>query len=80
MKNILKGSFQLLHDSPAHVADYSNVIELDVFPLYFCATRWVEDKKVADRLLELWENLQKLWTSDSPYQSQIDQVAKVTNM
>ena len=60
IKNILKGSFQLLHDSPAHVADYSSVIEVDIFPLYFCATRWVEDKKVADRLPELWENLQKL--------------------
>ena len=55
----IKGSFQLLHGSPARRADYLSVTELDIFPFYFCATRWVEDKKVADRLLELWENLTK---------------------
>ena len=49
----------MLHGSPARGADYLSVTGLDIFPLYFCATRWVEDKKVADRLLELWENLTK---------------------
>ena len=65
MKKNLKGSFQLLHNSPACRADYSIVTGFDIFPLYFCATGWVEDKKVADRLLKLWGNLTKIinWQS-----------------
>ena len=59
MKKNFKGSFQLLHDSSARRAESSSVTGLDIFPLYFYAARWIEDKKVADRLLELWENFLK---------------------
>ena len=57
MKDILKGSFQLLHDLLAPRANYSGVTGLDIFPFYPCTTRWVEGKKVADRPLELWKKL-----------------------
>ena len=42
-----------------------SVTGLDIFPLYFCAKKWVAHKKLADRLLELWENLtnMNLWQS-----------------
>ena len=35
-------------------------------PWYYCATHWVENKLVAERMIELWQNLIKLinfWTS-----------------
>ena len=59
MKKNFKGSFQLLHDSSTRRAEFSSVTGLDIFPLYFYAARWIEDKKVADRLLEVWENFLK---------------------
>ena len=59
MKKNFKGSLQLLHDSSVCRAEFSSVTGLDIFPLYFYAAKWIEDKKVADRLLELWENFLK---------------------
>ena len=58
VKKKLKVNFQLLHDLPVRRTNHLSVTSLDIFPL--CATRWVEDKKAADRLLELWENLTKI--------------------
>ena len=51
IKKTMKGSFHVLHDTPARRSDYSSVTGSDVFPLFFCALRWVEDKPVADRLI-----------------------------
>ena len=48
---ILKGAFKLLHDSPARWEDYFNLTGSEKYPLQFCGARWVEDKKVAERLL-----------------------------
>ena len=48
---ILKGAFKLLHDSPARREDYFNLTGSEKYPLQFCGARWVEDKKVAERLL-----------------------------
>ena len=60
MKGILKGSFVILHDTPARRADYTTVTNSDLFPLFFCATRWVEDREPADRLYEIWPNMVKI--------------------
>ena len=48
IKETLKGSHQLLHDTPACRADYVSITQSSEYPLFFCATRWVEDKKVSD--------------------------------
>ena len=53
IKATAKGAFQILHDSPVRTADYISLSGSNIFPLFFCATRWVEDKKVAERLLEI---------------------------
>ncbi|XP_066936367.1 uncharacterized protein [Clytia hemisphaerica] len=60
LKKILKGSFQLFHDSPARREDYIKKTECKKFPSSFCATRWIEDRPVADRLVELWPNMVKM--------------------
>ena len=69
IKKTLKGSFTLLHDSPARGSDYTSITGSIVFPLLFCATRWGDDKKVAERLISIllsilkignhWESLRK---------------------
>jgi hypothetical protein len=60
IKGIIKGSFVLLHDTPARRADYITITSSELFPLFFCATRWVEDKAPADRLREIWPNIIKI--------------------
>ena len=60
MKGLLKGSFVILHDTPARRADYITITKSELFPLFFCATRWVEDKEPADRLYEIWPNMVKI--------------------
>ena len=59
VKDLLKGSFQLLHDTPARRTDYISVTS-NLFPLPFCGIRWVEDLKVAERVLEVWPNIAKI--------------------
>ena len=66
MTKVLKGVFQLLHSSPARRDDYQSITGSTKFPLFFCATRWVENKKVAERLIEIWPNVVavvKFWSS-----------------
>ena len=57
LKEIRKGCFRTLYDTPARRDDYISVTGSEMFPLFFCATRWVEDKPVADRLIEIWDNI-----------------------
>ena len=56
---ILRALHCLFEDSPARREDYTSITESTVFPLNFCATRWVEDDKVAQRALEIWPNVEK---------------------
>ena len=60
MKKTMSGSYRVLHDTPARRADYTTVTMSIEFPFSFCATRWVEDDKVADRLLHIWPNMVKI--------------------
>ena len=39
LKALLKGSFQILHDTPARREDYEKVTGSNKYPLFFCATR-----------------------------------------
>ena len=61
MKGIIKGTFVILHDTPARRADYISVTKSELFPLFFCATRWIEDRAPADRLIEIWPNIIKIF-------------------
>ena len=60
IKETLKGGFQLLHDSPARREDYENVSGSTKYPLYYCSTRCIENKLVAECMIEVWPNLIKL--------------------
>ena len=61
IKEILAGEFHLLHDSPARREGFEVVTSSSKYPLFFCATSCVESKVVADRLLEIWINLQDIF-------------------
>ena len=39
LKVLLKGSLQILHDTPARIEDYEKVTRFNKYPLFFCATR-----------------------------------------
>ena len=70
IKDIVKGGFNLLHDSPARREDFQMVTKSNVYPLYFCATRWVENKCFADRMVEVWPNIKRImefWRSLPKY-------------
>ena len=59
VKPTLKGSFYLLHDAPSRRAIYVNLGGVK-YPQFFCGSRWVEDKAVAERLVEIWPQMVKL--------------------
>ena len=56
LKATMKACYTMLHNSPARRDDYISINQglSPKYPLSFCATRWIEDKPVADRLIELW--------------------------
>ena len=41
LKHILKGTYQILRDSPARSEDYECVTVSNIYPFSFCSTRWV---------------------------------------
>ena len=59
INSILKALYNLFPDSTTKREDYKKITGSKVFPLPFCGTRWIEDKKVADRALEIWPNIAK---------------------
>ena len=50
------GMVSLMHDSPGRREDFQVVAKSNVYPLRCCATRLVENKCVAGRMLEVWPN------------------------
>ena len=57
LDTILKSLFYLFNESPARRADFIDVTGNSVFPLAFCGTRWVEDCKVAQRAILIWDSV-----------------------
>ena len=42
---------------PPRREDYTKMTGSEVFPLQFCGHRWLEDKRVAKRAVEMWPSL-----------------------
>ena len=57
LKKILKPEWQIIHDSPARRENFMSVTSCSVVSLPFCGTRWVENKKVADRTILIWPHM-----------------------
>ena len=54
---LLKSLCRHLHETPARKEDYTKMTGSEVFPLQFCGHRWLEDKRVAERAVEMWPSL-----------------------
>ena len=61
LHKVLKGACTLLRDTPARRDDYVTMTGGSSYPLQFCGTRWIEDEKVAVRLIKIWQNFIKLY-------------------
>lgn len=59
VNEFLRGIYYLFIDSPAHRADFTFLTECSVFPYKFCQVRWVENAKVCERALFLFEKIKK---------------------
>ena len=57
--SVLRALYNLFDKSPANREDFAEITGTDVFPLQFCGHRWLEDKKVADRALQIWPHITK---------------------
>ena len=51
---LLKVLHNLFDESPAKREDYTKIAGSDIFPLQSCSHRWLEDKSVAERALQIW--------------------------
>ena len=47
----------MFEESPAKKEDYTKITGSDIFPLLFCGHRWLEDKGVAERALQIWPQI-----------------------
>ena len=54
---LLKLLHSLFNETPARRENYTKITENEVFAQQFCGLRWLEDKKVAERALEIWPNI-----------------------
>ena len=62
LDQLLKSLWWLFHDTYQRRTVYTEITNSTVFPLQFCATRWVEDAAVATRAIEIWPNIKKYVT------------------
>ncbi|XP_049912480.1 uncharacterized protein LOC126397615 isoform X2 [Epinephelus moara] len=52
-----EGNAHIVNNVPARREDYMQVTKSSVFPLSFCAHRWVENLPVVERALAVWPSL-----------------------
>ena len=59
ISHLLTSLYYLFNDSPARQDDYTQLTSSTTFPRKFCAHRWLENGPVAERAIEIWENVKK---------------------
>ncbi|KAJ8884224.1 hypothetical protein PR048_016081 [Dryococelus australis] len=59
VERILSSLYYLFKDSPARREDYVKATDSRIFPLKFCAVRWVENSTVAVRAVDMWSHVLK---------------------
>ena len=55
--SVLEALYNFFDESPAKRKDYIKVTGSEMFALPFCSHRWIEDKKVAERALQIWPHI-----------------------
>ena len=54
---LLKSLYSHLHETPARREDYTKMTGSEVFSLQFCGRKWLEDRRVPERAVEMWPSL-----------------------
>ena len=60
MESLLRSMWYLFVDAPARHEDYETITKSTVYPLHFCATRWLENVPVAERAIQIWPGYGKV--------------------
>lgn len=63
LEHLLSSLYSLFDGSPARRDDYQQITASSTFPLKFCAHRWVENGRVAERAIIIWPNITKYVSS-----------------
>ena len=53
LNKVLKAMYKIFNESPVYLKEGSS----SKFPMKFCETRWLKDKEVAERALEVWKSV-----------------------
>ena len=59
LKKVLKAMYKIFNESPARRDVYLKEGSSSKFPMKFCETRWIEDKEIAERALEVWKSVEQ---------------------
>ena len=59
IKKILNAMYKFFYDAPARRGNYIRESNSNIFPKRFFSVRWVENDEVAERAIEVWENVCK---------------------
>ena len=57
LDDIFKSLYKLFKKAGGWRTDYKSITGSKIFPFSFCKTRWLDDKIVADRAIEIWPNI-----------------------
>lgn len=57
LNKVLKAMYKIINESPARRDIYLKEGSSSNFRMKFCETRWIEDKDVAERALEVWKSV-----------------------
>ena len=80
LKSILKGAHTVLHDTPAHRANYLTFTGSDQYPLFFCEARWVEDTKPARGFYQCGQTCRNYSSFGFPCQKDSNQVGRALKL
>ena len=57
LNKVLQAMYKIFNELPARRDIYLKEGSSSNFPMKFCEPRWIEDKEVAERALEVWESV-----------------------
>ena len=66
IRQTLSCGYYLFKDSPKRRSDYFSITACSIYPLKFCAIRWLDNVRVAQRFLELIPNLKQYCHNVAP--------------
>lgn len=57
VEKVLRAIFKFLKKAPARRGDYLKLSVSGMFPMQFISTRWTENDTVAERVVDIWDDI-----------------------